>query len=109
MQQLTYNAAAGFNLTLEIMGTNRTVHGNTSQLPAASLQPVQPQWQAATDRHNITMRLQGPDVVPFTADLQRELVSAVLHVSPDTFAALATLFHASLKVIVSQAQWTSCC
>ena len=73
-------SAAGFDMNLEIMGTSRTVH-ITSQLPASSLQPVQPQLQADLDRHNITMRLQGPAVVPFTADLQRELVSAVLHVS----------------------------
>ena len=63
------------------MGTNRTVQGHTSQLPASSLQPVQPVWQTGLDRHNITMRISGAGVVPFSAALQKELVSAVLHVS----------------------------
>ncbi len=75
------HAAAGFNLTLKITGTNTSVKGPASEVPAASLQPVQPVYSASVDRLNLTVRLQGADVVPFTASLQRELVSALLHVS----------------------------
>lgn len=72
---------AGFNLTLTLMGNNRTVQGAASEVPASSLQPVQPQMGSALDRLNLTLRLQGAGVVPFTPALQRELVSAILHVS----------------------------
>lgn len=80
---------AGFNLTFRLMGNNRTVQGAASQVPSSSLQPVQPQWGSALNRLNLTVRLQGAGVVPFSAALQRELVSALLHV---TFALLCLLF-----------------
>ena len=68
------------------MGNNRTVQGAASELPASSLQPVQPQWGSALERLNVTVRLQGAGVVPFTPALQRELVSALLHVRHDWLA-----------------------
>ena len=75
-------APAGFNLTFTLLGNNGTVQGTASQLPLASLQPTQPQWGSVLQRLNFTVRFQGPAAVPFTAALQRELVSALLHVSP---------------------------
>ena len=63
------------------MGSNRTVQGSAADLPASSLQPVQPQWGSSLTRLNLTVRIQGAGTLPLTAALQRELVSALLHVS----------------------------
>ena len=76
-----YGAAAGFNLTLKVAGTNTTAQGLASEVPASSLQPVQPVYSANLSRLNLTVQVQGAGVLPFSASLQRELVSALLHVT----------------------------
>lgn len=72
---------AGFNVSLTVIGTNRTVTGLASQLPAGVLQAPSPSWSASLQRLSFTLRLQGMNMVPLTASLQRELVSSLLHVS----------------------------
>lgn len=83
-------------MTLKVAGTNTSVHGAASEVPASSLQPVQPVFASVTDRLNMTVRVQGAGVVPFTASLQRELVSALLHVRKP-----ALLYTHTLQVHVS--------
>ncbi|KAL3138737.1 hypothetical protein ABBQ32_005584 [Trebouxia sp. C0010 RCD-2024] len=79
----------GFNLTtLTILGSNQTVEGLASQLPASCLQAVQPLYgPPPLTRLNLAVRIQGPGVLPFTAALQRELVSALLHTAAPSGAA----------------------
>lgn len=72
---------AGFNVTLTVIGTNRTVSGLALQLPAGVLQAPSPSWSTSLQRLSFTLRLQGMNMVPLTASLQRELVSSLLHVS----------------------------
>ncbi|DBB08757.1 TPA: hypothetical protein ACH3X3_008192 [Trebouxia sp. C0006] len=69
----------GFNVTLKVAGTNTTVQGLASDIPASSLQPVQPVYSTSLNRLNLTVQVQGAGVLPFSASLQRELVSALLH------------------------------
>ncbi|DBA83586.1 TPA: hypothetical protein ACH3X1_006158 [Trebouxia sp. C0004] len=69
----------GYNLTLKVAGTNTTAQAPASEIPASSLQPIQPVYSPNLDRLNLTVRVQGAGVVPFSASLQRELVSALLH------------------------------
>ena len=75
------HAVSGFNLTLQVAGVNTTVSGPAAQIPASSLQPVQPVYTTSLESLNLTVRVQGAGIVPFSASLQRELVSALLHVS----------------------------
>ena len=70
----------GFNVSLTVLGTNRTVRGLVSDLPASVLEAPSPMWGTDLQRLDLTLRLQGPNIVPFTAALQKEVVSALLHV-----------------------------
>lgn len=80
--RVSVNLFAGFNLTtFTLLGNNRTVRGLVSEVPASSLQAVQPEWSSSLTHLNLTVRAQGPAILPFTAALQRELVSALLRVS----------------------------
>ena len=78
---MSVHPSAGFNLTtFTLLGNNRTVKGSTSEVPPSSLQAVQPQWSSSLTHLNLTVRAQGAAILPFTPALQRELVSALLHV-----------------------------
>ena len=79
--QCHMRAVSGYNLTLQVAGVNSSVHGPAAQIPASSLQPVQPVYSTSLESLNLTVRMQGAGIVPFSASLQRELVSALLHVS----------------------------
>lgn len=67
-------------MTLKVAGTNTTAQGLASDIPTSSLQPVQPVYSTSLNRLNLTVQVQGAGVLPFSASLQRELVSALLHV-----------------------------
>ena len=98
-QAVSCRVAAGFNMTtFALLGNNATVRGSASKVPPSSLQPVQPQWNTSLTRLNLTVRAQGAGIVPFTAALQRELVSALLHVSPPGLCQLATSMPVSISV-----------
>lgn len=86
-------AFSGFNLTLQVAGVNSTVSGPAAQIPASSLQPVQPVYSTSLESLNLTVRVQGAGIVPFSASLQRELVSALLHVSPGTCIVAMYVLH----------------
>lgn len=79
---MSVHPSAGFNVTtFTLLGNNRTVTGSVSEVPPSSLQAVQPQWTSSLTYLNLTVRAQGAGILPFTAALQRELVSALLRVS----------------------------